>query len=42
MKTWIKNHQKTASVIGLCAFGAFLTGMYFLTGLIGGHYDTEE
>jgi hypothetical protein len=42
MKTWIKNHQKTASVIGLCALGAFLTGMYFLTGLIGGHYDNEE
>jgi len=42
MKTWIKNHQKTASVIGLCAFGALMTGMYFLTGLIGGHYDNEE
>ena len=30
MKNWIKNHQKLASVIGLGAFAAVWTGLYFL------------
>lgn len=39
--TWIKNHQKTAGVLGLVMLGAFMTGMYVVTGIIGGHYDPE-
>ena len=42
MKNWIKNHQKLASVLGLTAFAGAMTGLYFLTGWIGGHYDDAE